>query len=241
MKKYLALLLAILAVFSLAACGKTTTVIVYVTPEPAAASVVTPVPAAEPAQAVQSAAAQSASSQPKTAEEENYENWCSFVAAHDSSVTVPPMGAFLSASEERYIAEPSCNSVNVRSDPDGDVIFTINSGETVTILATMNSYSLVVTQNNAVGWIYSTYLVSEINFLMQPNKHWMLDEAQLKFVKSKHGNCIYITYDPYGISEHFDTVDEGAAVWVIAEHGSRSFVETESGTKGWVTSGLLIY
>ena len=66
----------------------------------------------------------------------------------------------------------------------------------------------------------------------------MPDEAEIKYVQSKLGTCIYACLEP-DKATHFDTIPDGTKVTVYYRTAGYAFVETDGGLVCWCKSELL--
>ena len=73
-----------------------------------------------------------------------------------------------------------------------------------------------------------------------PEWYNWLDSYETKSVKTKHGICAYLRYEPSSDSDYYDYVYEKDAVTVLARENGFSLVKRMDGVAGWVTSSVLV-
>ncbi len=73
-----------------------------------------------------------------------------------------------------------------------------------------------------------------------PDDDSWLDDYETKYVKSKHGICIYLLWAPSKDSEHFDTIAEASEVTELARQGNYSLVIAPGLRIGWCKTALIV-
>lgn len=69
---------------------------------------------------------------------------------------------------------------------------------------------------------------------------WMPDYNKICCVQSSGGVCIYLLYVPRAGKGHFDTINDGEYVTVLAEQDGYSLVYASDGRVGWANSKYLV-
>ena len=76
--------------------------------------------------------------------------------------------------------------------------------------------------------------------VVSPAWYNWLDSYETKYVKTKHGVCAYLRYEPSSDSDYFDYVYEKDEVTILARENGFSLVKVTDGVAGWVTSSVLV-
>ena len=177
----------------------------------------------------------------------------------NSRIASPAWYSWLDSYETKYVKTNHGICAYLRYEPsaDSDYYDYVYEKDAVTVLARENGYSLVKVKDGVAGWVTSSVLVdyypsnngnsashtpssSNTREVTEPEWYNWLDSYETKYVKTKHGVCAYLRYDPKSDSDYFDYVYERDRVTVIARQNGFSLVVTANGLTGWVTSSVLV-
>lgn len=76
--------------------------------------------------------------------------------------------------------------------------------------------------------------------LVEPSGWAWLNEYDVRYVQSTGGVSIYLRWGPSTSYDHFDTVDEGEPVTVLAEQDNFALVIASNNRLGWCKSALIV-
>lgn len=77
--------------------------------------------------------------------------------------------------------------------------------------------------------------------IVRPGGSSWLSDYETRYVQSTGGVSIYLCYGPSAESGHFDTVNEGEEVTVLAEENGFCLVICSRNRIGWCKKGLIVY
>ena len=175
----------------------------------------------------------------------------------NSRIASPEWYNWLDSYETKYVKTKHGVCAYLRYEPsaDSDYYDYVYEKDAVTVLARENGYSLVKVRDGVAGWVTSSVLVdsypsssgtgrtsgnSNTREVTEPEWYNWLDSYETKYVKTKHGVCAYLRYDPKSDSDYFGYVYETDCVIVMARQNGYSLVLTTNGQTGWVTSSVLV-